>query len=78
MSTTPTIPMGQAGFSGPVAFNYYPLLSDGDDVVSKPASVASGGGVIKRGSIVKWDPSYGPRHPTHSRVRLQRHHGHGR
>lgn len=56
---TPINPIGQASFSGPVPFNYYPLLSDGDDVVSRPASVASGGGIFKRGAIVKWDPATG-------------------
>lgn len=56
---TPINPIGQASFSGPVAFNYYPLLSDGDDIVSRPASIASGGGIFKRGAIVKWDPATG-------------------
>ena len=56
---TPINPIGQAAFSGPVQFNYYPLLSDGDDIVSRPASIASGGGVFKRGAIVKWDPATG-------------------
>lgn len=59
MSTPTIFPIGQAGFSGPVQFNYYPLLSDGDDIVSKPGSVASGGGIFKRGAIVKWDPATG-------------------
>ena len=56
---TPINPIGQASFSGPVAFNYYPLLSDGDDIVSRPASIASGGGIFRRGAIVKWDPATG-------------------
>jgi hypothetical protein len=56
---TPANPIGQAGFSGPVQFNYYPLLSDGDDIVSRPASIASGGGIVRRGAIVKWDPATG-------------------
>lgn len=57
--STPTFPLGQAAFYGPVQFNYYPLLSDGDDIVSRAASVALAGGVFKRGAIVKWDPATG-------------------
>jgi hypothetical protein len=51
-------PIGQAGFSS-TPFNYSPLLSDGDDVVSRSASMASGGGVQKRGTILKYDPATG-------------------
>ena len=51
-------PIGQAAFSL-TTFGYSPLLSDGDDVVSRSASMASGGGVVKRGAILKWDPATG-------------------
>lgn len=51
-------PIGQASFSS-TPFGYSPLLSDGDDVVSRSASMASGGGVQKRGTILKYDPATG-------------------
>ncbi len=51
-------PIGQASFSS-TPFTYSPLLSDGDDVVSRSASMASGGGVQKRGTILKYDPATG-------------------
>jgi len=51
-------PIAQASFST-TAFSYQPLLSDGDDVVSRNASMASGGGVHKRGEILKYDPATG-------------------
>jgi hypothetical protein len=51
-------PIGQAAFYS-TPFGYSPLLSDGDDVVSRSASMASGGGVVKRGAILKWDPATG-------------------
>ncbi len=51
-------PIGNASFSS-TPFSYSPLLSDGDDVVSRSASMASGGGVVKRGTILKYDPATG-------------------
>jgi hypothetical protein len=57
--STPTIPFGTAGFIGPFPFDYYPLLSDGDDIVSRSGSVALGGGVLQRGAILKYDPATG-------------------
>ncbi len=51
-------PIGQASFSS-TPYTYSPLLSDGDDVVSRSASMASGGGVQKRGTILKYDPATG-------------------
>jgi hypothetical protein len=51
-------PIGQASFSSQ-SFSYSPLLSDGDDVVSRSASIASGTAVYKRGTIMKYDPATG-------------------
>ena len=46
----------------PGAVNYYPLLSDGDDIVSR-AAPSMPGGVYKRGAIMKWDPATGLHSP---------------
>ncbi len=51
-------PVAKASFST-TSFSYQPLLSDGDDVVSRSGTVASGGGIIKRGAILKIDPVTG-------------------
>jgi hypothetical protein len=51
-------PIGQASFST-TPYSYTPLLSDGDDVVSRSASMASGGGIVKRGTILNWAPTTG-------------------
>lgn len=51
-------PMAQAMFST-TPFSYLPLLTDGDDVVSRSGTVASGIGVLLRGTIVKIDPATG-------------------
>jgi len=56
MSTNP-IPFGTAGFSSPVTFNYYDLLSDGDDVVSRPGNLQIAAGSQLRGAILKIDPA---------------------
>jgi len=50
-------PIGTASFSSVAFPNPSPLLSDGDDVVSRPGTVASGIGVIVRGTIVNIDPA---------------------
>ena len=46
-------PIGQATFAMYTPTWIYPLLSDGDDVVSRSGTVASGIGVLKRGTILK-------------------------
>jgi Bacteriophage lambda head decoration protein D/Putative binding domain, N-terminal len=51
-------PIARASFSS-TPFSYSPLLSDGDDVVSRTGTVASGLGVMKRGTILKMDPATG-------------------
>jgi hypothetical protein len=51
-------PIGQASFSL-TSFSYSPLLSDGDDIVSRSGTVASGIGVLKRGTICKIVPATG-------------------
>src|SRR5580765_3180950 len=51
-------PIARASFST-TAFGYSPLLSDGDDVVSRTGTVASGVGVLKRGAVLKMDPATG-------------------
>src|SRR5215471_18652299 len=51
-------PIGKASFSS-ATYNYYGLLSDGDDVVSRPGTIASGTGVVTRGTIVNCDPATG-------------------
>jgi hypothetical protein len=51
-------PIAQASFST-TPFSFTPLLSDGDDVVSRSGTVASGIGVLKRGTILKIDPATG-------------------
>lgn len=51
-------PIGRASFST-TPFAYTPLLSDGDDVVSRSGTVASGIGVLTRGTILKIDPATG-------------------
>jgi hypothetical protein len=51
-------PLGQASFSTTSAA-YSPLLSDGERIVSRSGTVASGIGILKRGTIVKCDPATG-------------------
>jgi hypothetical protein len=51
-------PIGQASFSSQ-SFTYSPLLSDGDDVVSRSGSIAAGTTVYKRGTIMHIDPTTG-------------------
>jgi hypothetical protein len=51
-------PIAQAGFSS-ATYGYLPLLSDGDDIVSRSATAASGLGVLKRGQILHVDPPTG-------------------
>jgi len=51
-------PIAQASFSS-ATYSYYGLLSDGDDVKSQKGTVASGIGVLVRGTIVNWDPATG-------------------
>jgi hypothetical protein len=55
---SPYNPLAKASFTTQ-AYTYYPLLSDGDDVVSRPGTIASGIGVLVRGTIVKCDPATG-------------------
>jgi len=52
-------PIGQASFSTVTPTAYNPLLSDGDDVVSRTGTVASGIGILKRGTIVNVVPATG-------------------
>jgi len=56
---TPTIPFGTAGFAGPSTFTYYDLLSDGDDIVSRPGTLKLAAGSQLRGAILKFDPATG-------------------
>lgn len=51
-------PIARASFSS-TSFAYSPLLSDGDDVVSRTGTIASGLGIHKRGEIMKMDPATG-------------------
>jgi Bacteriophage lambda head decoration protein D/Putative binding domain, N-terminal len=51
-------PVAKASFSS-TPFSYQALLSDGDDVVSRSGTVASGIGILKRGAILKADPATG-------------------
>src|SRR4030095_7200113 len=51
-------PIGQASFSS-TPFGYTPLLSDGSDIVSRSGTVASGIGILKRGTILKIVPATG-------------------
>ena len=51
-------PIGQAGFSL-TSFSYSPLLCDGDDITSRSGTVASGTGILKRGTICKIVPATG-------------------
>jgi hypothetical protein len=51
-------PIGQASFSS-TSYSYSPLLSDGDDIVSRSGTVASGIGILKRGTICKIVPATG-------------------
>jgi len=52
-------PVARASFSMSGIFNPLPLLTDGDDVVSRTGTIASGIGVVNRGTIVKYDPATG-------------------
>lgn len=54
---TPANPIGQASFATSPDFNRIPLLSDGDDVVSRPGLAASGLGILYRGTILHIDPA---------------------
>src|SRR5215471_7725736 len=51
-------PIAVASFSS-ATYNYYALLSDGQRVLSRPGTVASGIGVLVRGTIVNVDPATG-------------------
>jgi len=51
-------PLGKAAFSS-TSYAYYALLSDGDDIVSRPGTIASATGIVKRGTIVNVDPATG-------------------
>jgi hypothetical protein len=51
-------PIGQASFSL-TSFTYSPLLSSGDGVTSRSGTVASGIGILKRGTICKIVPATG-------------------
>ena len=51
-------PIAVASF-GSATYTYNALLSSGDDVNSKAGTVASGIGVLVRGTIVNWDPATG-------------------
>lgn len=51
-------PIGKASFSTTAAA-YSPLLSDGERIVSRNGTVASGTGILKRGTILKIDPATG-------------------
>jgi hypothetical protein len=53
---SPANPIGQASFST-TAYSYTPLVSDGDDIVSRSGTVASGIGILRRGAILKIDPT---------------------
>ena len=52
-------PLGTASFTIATPTFNYALLSDGDDVVSRIGTVASGIGVLKRGTIVNFVPATG-------------------
>ena len=52
-------PLASASFSTTAFPNVQPLLSSGDDVVSRSGTVASGIGVLKRGTICKIVPATG-------------------
>ena len=52
-------PLGQASFSTTIPPNYSPLLSDGTRVVSRTGTVATGIGILKRGTILKMVPATG-------------------
>jgi hypothetical protein len=51
-------PIGLASFSS-TPYTYSPLLSDGDDITSRSGTVASGIGILKRGTICKIVPATG-------------------
>jgi len=52
-------PLGQASFSTTTPTALLPLLSDGERIVSRSGTVASGIGVLKRGTILKIVPATG-------------------
>lgn len=52
-------PLAQASFSTATFPNAQPLLSDGDDIVSRSGTIASGLGIHKRGEILKIVPATG-------------------
>ena len=52
-------PLAQASFSTTAFPNVQPLLSSGDDVVSRSGTIASGLGIFKRGTICKIVPASG-------------------
>src|SRR5262249_31666730 len=56
----PANPIATPSFST-TAYNYIPLLLDGDDVVSDKGTAAAGisGNLLLRGQVVKWDPATG-------------------
>lgn len=59
MSTAPDPNYALASFKAEGSFLYTELLSDGDDVVSRMGTAASGGAKLLRGQIVNIDPTTG-------------------
>jgi hypothetical protein len=59
MSTAPIPNVALASFTKEGSFISNALLSDGDDVVSRTGTVASGSAVLQRGQIVNIDPTTG-------------------
>src|SRR5215471_15818644 len=53
------LPVARASYSQTSFTNPMPLLTDGDDAVSRSGTIASGTGVVKRGTIVKFVPATG-------------------
>jgi hypothetical protein len=53
--STPTIPFATAGFISGGTFTYYGLLSDGDDVVSRPGTLQTAAAKQLRGAILHID-----------------------
>ena len=52
-------PIGKASFTSEGSWAYLELLSDGDDVVTRPGNLQIAAGLQKRGAILKIDPTTG-------------------
>jgi hypothetical protein len=53
------LPVAKATFSQSSSYTYFPLLTDGDDAKSRSGTIASGIGILKRGTICKIVPATG-------------------